>query len=140
MPHTSKIILSAARVVMSPLSNGGETSTMSRPTSRALCVVIFKRSNAWRLDKPPADGISVPGANAGSRTSMSNEMWTSSPATASARFQVADVLDVQAGQQAALLRHRRHHRRELPDPLRRQRGALSVHGGAVVGDARHHNV
>src|SRR5215203_2543709 len=62
----------AAIPVISAWSYGGETSTMSAPTTltptraRSVC-------NSSRLVSPPASGVPVPGAWAGSRTSMSTE-------------------------------------------------------------------
>src|SRR5713226_3590348 len=63
MPQNSKINFRAARVVMSPLSNGGDTSTTSSPTSFESAVATRRKSSACRVESPPADGISVPGAD-----------------------------------------------------------------------------
>src|SRR5690348_18127377 len=69
---------------MSELSNGGETSTTSKPTRVESPVALRRSSSACRVESPPAEGISVPGANAGSRTSMSNETCTFPPSRRSA--------------------------------------------------------
>src|SRR5258708_4111532 len=156
MPHTSKISFSAANVVMSPLSNGGETSTMSRPTNVARSVALARRSRACRVESPPADGISVPGANAGSRASMSNETWTFWPASRSAilcaersgsrasswaEARVAPDLRGEGGDEGAVVaaEYRQERRgRDLRQPVRNTRPpGLDVRPGVKVSDVGH---
>ena len=62
----------AAMPVTSAWSYAGATSTTSAPTR---CTPLSPRSTASssRLVMPPASGVPVPGANAGSSTSMSTE-------------------------------------------------------------------
>src|SRR5260221_5529497 len=79
LPQNSKMIFSAARLVMSLLSTGGATSATSRPTRFAPIARAARKSRASRVVSPPGEGISVPGAAAGARTSMSKETLSGLP-------------------------------------------------------------
>ena len=56
-------------------SYGGETSTTSQPAS-LIPRSARRNASASAVEKPPTSGVPVPGANAGSRKSMSNETNT----------------------------------------------------------------
>src|SRR5215207_2159470 len=73
----SMMIFSAAKTVASDGSSGGATSTRSRPTSGRPCMDLMRVITSREVS-PPASGMPVPGANAGSRQSMSTEIWTAS--------------------------------------------------------------
>ena len=56
-------------------SYGGDTSTTSQPT-RSMPRSARTNASASAVEKPPTSGVPVPGANAGSRKSMSNDTKT----------------------------------------------------------------
>ena len=58
--------------VISAWSYAGATSTMSAPT-RFSALKDRRIASSSRLSSPPDSGVPVPGANAGSSTSMSTE-------------------------------------------------------------------
>ena len=66
----SSATCAAARAVISLWSNGGDTSTTSIPTRFAGPMPRTIASACAEL-KPPATGVPVPGAQAGSRQSIS---------------------------------------------------------------------
>ena len=69
---SSNMIVAPFSAVIPPRSNGGETSTMSAP---AISSPASRRTMpcASRMLRPPASGVPVPGAKAGSSESMSKE-------------------------------------------------------------------
>src|SRR5215208_366871 len=73
----SIMTFSAAKTVASEGSIGGDTSTTSSPTSGNPCRDLINVITSLDVN-PPASGIPVPGAKAGSRQSMSSEIWTAS--------------------------------------------------------------
>src|SRR5206468_9759057 len=73
---SSYITVAPASAVTEPgPSYGGETSTTSQPSSR-IPRRLRTNASASAVEKPPTSGVPVPGANAGSRKSMSNDMNT----------------------------------------------------------------
>ena len=66
----STAICAAARAVISAWSNGGDTSTTSMP-QMSRSPKPRSIASACALERPPATGVPVPGAKAGSRQSMS---------------------------------------------------------------------
>src|SRR2546430_8321002 len=70
---SSKRRLAASSAVIWPgPSDGGETSTTSAPTSACPASARTSTSASYEAS-PPTSGVPVPGANAGSTASMSNE-------------------------------------------------------------------
>ena len=70
--NISYMMVAAIRAVLPDKSKGGETSTISAPTIfKPLNPRIILCASMGRI--PPISGVPVPGANAGSIPSISNE-------------------------------------------------------------------
>src|SRR5208283_701730 len=72
---SSNTKFAASKEVISALSYCGETSTRSQPTKFNPASARTK-SRICTLEKPPTCGVPVPGANAGSTTSISKLRYT----------------------------------------------------------------
>src|SRR5215203_3753574 len=83
-PRISLMILSAASAVMSADPTPvGITSTMSAPTTSSCAATSRTAQSSSAVVIPPGSGVPVPGAKAGSRTSMSTVRKTGPSPTAS---------------------------------------------------------